>query len=247
MTVVTDPYGIGSGIQAVGGMITQIAAYKKQMRAVQQQYQAAKDLIKDAELEQQAILREGDLIARNARQRAFAANEDLAFLDAQTDQTVIDTRAEGRRLESRIIAQTAGNGLTLSGSPLLVAAEATVAAERAAANAELTRQIGTRRLQFEIERELQAAQDAQEGSLLAAEGTGRLRERQAAAITQSAYQGDVGAKIGLATGISTGTQALLKAFGPSTSANTPRTPAPKPTSSFNAGAVNRLSAGQDGF
>lgn len=216
--MILDPSTIQAGAGAVSsltGVITQIQGVATQMRA-------AKQLMKTATDEAQAIVNEGDQLAVNARQRANAALQDIGYLQAVTDANTRALAAEQHRAESLAQAHAAGSGITFTGSPLLVQLDTALQFERAKANQELTQRIGTRRFQFELEKELATAASTPGQYAASAQARLNLRTNQAGVIQQTSLTGLV--KTSDTTGKlleNKGFQALVKSIYPSGSSPAP--------------------------
>lgn len=208
MSLLTDTQGIA-------GLATGLIGAVQQFKGASSQFAAARDILKETQAEMSLILQEGDVLARNARQRAYAALDDQATNAARAEAAERAIHEQGDRLQSELVARTAGSGIALTGSPLLVLADVALQTERAAANARLTAAYGNRRFQFEAEREMQSARDIEAGAQAQATGLGQFRASQAGAIQEGARFGQIRAITGLSELFTNkGTQELVRGLFP---------------------------------
>ena len=157
--------------QAVGGAIQSFAAVAQQMKAIQ-------EMTKAAEKEMAALSIQGEELARAAIERAYAALKDSKFLSEMTDANIRYLREQGEDQIGTTVAQAAGSGLEFVGSPVLVAAEVALNANRAIQNQKLTERYGVQQYEFEVQKELRNAGLAREGARIAIEATAASRSAQ---------------------------------------------------------------------
>lgn len=172
---------ISGGIQAVGGLVTTLAAAK-------QQFDAIKRMTEAAEKEMEAIQIQGREAAQTAIQRAYAALRDKTFLDETTRANVLNIREQEDQAIGTVIAQTAGSGLEFVGSPVLVAANISLQANRSVQNQLMRQRLGTQIYEFEVQKELRAAGLARQSADIAIEATAISRGAQIGAAQFDAFK-----------------------------------------------------------
>lgn len=172
---------IAGGIQAVGGLVTTLAAAKQQFDAIER-------MTKAAEKEMEAISIQGEEAARTAIQRAYAALRDSAFLDEMTEANIRHITEQENAAIGTVIAQTAGSGLDFVGSPVLVAANISLQANRVIQNQLITQKLGQQQFEFEVDKELRNAGLARQSAEIAIEATAISRGAQIGAAQFDAFK-----------------------------------------------------------
>lgn len=179
--------GIGS-ITAIAGAAQSVAGVIQSIAAAKQQFDAIKKMTTAAEKEMQAISIQGEEVARAAVERAYAALRDSTFLSEMTEANIRFIRSEREDAIGTTIAQAAGAGLDFIGSPVLVAAEVALNANREIQNQLMTERLGKYQFEFEVDKEMRAVNLARQGAQIAIDATATSRGAQIGAASFDAFR-----------------------------------------------------------
>ena len=178
----------GADATAIAGLVQSVGGAFQTFSAVAQQFKAIQAMTEAAEKEMAAISIQGEEMARAALERAYAAMRDSQFLSEVTEANVRYLRSQESDMIGTTAAQAAGSGLDFIGSPVLVAAEISLNANRAIQNQKLTEKFGVQQFEFEIQKELRNVGLAREGARIAIEATAVSRSAQVGAATFDAFR-----------------------------------------------------------
>ena len=227
-----SPYDSMAGTAGLyGAAATSVLGFVNTVFSVREQAKQAKALESAAQREITAAMSQASEIERAAYQRAYAALFDTAIVNAISDETIRGFVYEGRRAEGTIIAQTAGAGLALTGSPLLAATAVAGEVARATAFENFKRRTQIKQFTFETTEELRRAQQARQAATITAEGIQASTTAQFAAMSAESLKDTLSSMkttLGYVTSptiqdaLKTGWQHLFPGQGQSALAQTPQ-------------------------
>lgn len=163
---------------AIAGLVKTGAGAASTFNAVVEYGSSASDLLSLGQEESKTTFENAVARANAYRKKGFADLVDVSTLEAVTAAKERSLNRQGTRDVGTVIANAAGSGVELAGSPLLAALDTSTEIQRAVGTQELLKAFGVRRLKFAAEGAYAQAEDALSSGTKEAQAQLKVRDAQ---------------------------------------------------------------------